>query len=455
MLSSCKINDKVTDGKGENEIIDNENEAIEPKTYNVSFDVDGTITIIKVKENEKVNYQAHPEKDGYDFVGWYYNDNLFDFSNEIKEDITIKAKFSKTKVRINYDFGYECFDTKEDLRQSYYTDFYNFLVNKNAKELEEENINNLNDFMKFMLTWQIYDDRSDLYHTGDSFKAYYLSEDIGGKLENQPDTHFIGWCYKNGKYIDFINHLVTFFAYWRTDEGYTSGSGDPNGNDFFAHSWSSLVDTAKFFYFTADTLNIKYPWFDSERVKKALDYIPGVGRVTLEYESDYPIKLPDDIYRDGFIFLGWFDEDGNKVSLVDKSLTVYAKWENSDVLLDLANEFISDFNMISGRNLDYTKFDTRYFNSSEFVDMVNDEVMNKKWMWLYKLLADLSGDETLDPLQDGYSFEDNKGFYIANINALFTHSEHTDTYLSTKSMDFSDINILKQVLEEFSKHINK
>ena len=123
---------------------------------------------------------------------------------------------------------------------------------------------------------------------------------------------------------------MVFFAYWRTDEGYTGGQNDPNnlGNDFFASAWASFVDTCKFFYFTGDTLNNTYSWFKSERVKYALDHIPSVFEGTFRTTGDInnPIYL-DNITREGYEFLGWFDEEGNIVTVITKSMTIYAKWK--------------------------------------------------------------------------------------------------------------------------------
>ena len=131
-------------------------------------------------------------------------------------------------------------------------------------------------------------------------------------------------------YEEFIPFLMTFFAYWRTDEGYTGSSSDPNntGNDFFASAWASLVDTCKFFYFTSDNLNDTYPWFKSERVKDALDNVPGTDKtIKLLYGNiENPVVLPP-VTRDGFEFLGWYDENGEKVEIVYNEMTVYAKWK--------------------------------------------------------------------------------------------------------------------------------
>lgn len=45
---------------------------------------------------------------------------------------------------------------------------------------------------------------------GFSFHKYYLTPQEKGTIENQPESTFIGYCFKNNKFIDFLNFLITF-----------------------------------------------------------------------------------------------------------------------------------------------------------------------------------------------------------------------------------------------------
>ena len=209
------------------------------------------------------------------------------------------------------------------------TDFYNFLLTNTNIDFKKLNINNLDDFLLTCKDWNAYNKNS-FYGIGDVFSKYYLTIEVGGKLENQPDTTFIGYCYKNNMYQEFIPFLMTFFAYWRTDEGYTGSSSDPNntGNDFFASAWASLVDTCKFFYFTSETLKDTYPWFNSERVKYALDNIPGVAADIIKYYGDIENPVILDVpQREGYEFIGWYNENDEKIEIVYNEQTLYAMWK--------------------------------------------------------------------------------------------------------------------------------
>lgn len=71
-----------------------------PVTYTVKFDTAGGSTIAdkKVDEGKTVIEPADPTKEGYTFVGWYYNGTLYNFSTLITSDVTLTAKWQKNAV---------------------------------------------------------------------------------------------------------------------------------------------------------------------------------------------------------------------------------------------------------------------------------------------------------------------------------------------------------------------
>lgn len=66
---------------------------------NVTFDIDGNTNTITIAQGQTVNKPQSPLKQGYGFLGWVdSNDNYFDFSTPIMEDITLYAKWIEGKV---------------------------------------------------------------------------------------------------------------------------------------------------------------------------------------------------------------------------------------------------------------------------------------------------------------------------------------------------------------------
>jgi len=71
----------------------NENE------FNVAFETDGgsIIETITVSENSTITKPENPIKENYRFVGWYYNNELYDFSRPVTSDIKLEARWEILK----------------------------------------------------------------------------------------------------------------------------------------------------------------------------------------------------------------------------------------------------------------------------------------------------------------------------------------------------------------------
>jgi len=64
--------------------------------YTVTFLIDGVKTEVKVKDGEKASKPTVPEKDGYEFKGWYVGEEEYHFG-EVNSNIEVVAKFEKVK----------------------------------------------------------------------------------------------------------------------------------------------------------------------------------------------------------------------------------------------------------------------------------------------------------------------------------------------------------------------
>ena len=61
----------------------------------VSFIVDGKIVSKNTIKDNKVIKPNIPVKEGYKFIGWYYNNKLFDFKKKINKSIILEARWEK------------------------------------------------------------------------------------------------------------------------------------------------------------------------------------------------------------------------------------------------------------------------------------------------------------------------------------------------------------------------
>lgn len=80
--------------------------------YTVTFIVDGEIVrSATVDEDSRVSQPKVPVKDGYRFLGWYYNNKLFNFNKKINKDMKLIARFeiddsSSEETSSNINTGY-------------------------------------------------------------------------------------------------------------------------------------------------------------------------------------------------------------------------------------------------------------------------------------------------------------------------------------------------------------
>ena len=74
------------------------------KGYVVSFDTNGgnTISSVTVKKNTPVLEPTTPTKEGYEFVEWQLNGVKYDFTSNVKKDITLTAKWKKVSSSATY-----------------------------------------------------------------------------------------------------------------------------------------------------------------------------------------------------------------------------------------------------------------------------------------------------------------------------------------------------------------
>lgn len=71
--------------------------------YQVRFDSNGgsSVSTQKVYDGDRAYEPSDPWRDGYKFIGWYYNGSRFDFNRRIYQDYTLVAKWEKEEERYN------------------------------------------------------------------------------------------------------------------------------------------------------------------------------------------------------------------------------------------------------------------------------------------------------------------------------------------------------------------
>ncbi len=112
-LTACGGNDSDNNNEPKN---------TESDKWTVTFDSDNNSSIItqKVVKGEKVTKIPDPTKDSADFLGWFNNDNEFDFESIINSDLALKAKW-EYYTELDQTFSLSGTPTKTKF---YYNDSY-------------------------------------------------------------------------------------------------------------------------------------------------------------------------------------------------------------------------------------------------------------------------------------------------------------------------------------------
>lgn len=91
---NTKDDSKVSVSSNSNKA-ENSNEKNNKNVYVVTYSIDNKIEKIEVEEGNKAKVMPIPSKDGYEVLGWYLNDNIYDFNTKITSNITLVAKYQK------------------------------------------------------------------------------------------------------------------------------------------------------------------------------------------------------------------------------------------------------------------------------------------------------------------------------------------------------------------------
>ena len=230
---------------------------------------------------------------------------------------------------IGHELNVDLWESKKHLFNAFFGEFYDFICKQNGEnDLLMNNIHNKEEFLEFAGDWYA-GGKDNCYALGFGFHKYFILDMFEGTLDKQPESVFIGYCHKNGLFTDFINFLITFFAWWRNDEHCTTFDPYNFGDDFFVSGWATLVDTGKLFYFTAQTVF----WWQSFRVKYAIDNIPGTFLDKVCFEETEDTVILSDLRIAGYEFMGWHTEDdvnSPNAYIVKKGSTVYAELKRKD-----------------------------------------------------------------------------------------------------------------------------
>ena len=182
----------------------------EKTTYTVSFitNSDSSIDSQLVKENGVVT-KPEIEYEGHTFLGWYLNDELYDFNKEVTSDITLVAKWKTIQYTIRFNT-----DTDEEI-ENRYIDHGTYLT---EPEISLEGY----DFLGWYFKDELFDFSKPIYGHANLFARWEMSEEfVRENLENvvQSETK------TNINLFSYLDKCSAEFIWESSNEEVISSSG--------------------------------------------------------------------------------------------------------------------------------------------------------------------------------------------------------------------------------------
>ncbi|MFA5692258.1 MAG: DUF4886 domain-containing protein [Acholeplasmataceae bacterium] len=80
--------------------------------FNFNYEDSPNDINVSLNKDEKVDEPSNPTREGYEFMGWYLEENLFNFNDKVTGDITLIAKWQKIVEKndlivVTFDYNYD------------------------------------------------------------------------------------------------------------------------------------------------------------------------------------------------------------------------------------------------------------------------------------------------------------------------------------------------------------
>lgn len=271
------------------------------KTYIVSFDTDGGTEIQdqNVVKKKTVSKPNDPKKEGHTFIGWYVDNNEFDFNTKITNHLVIKAKWEINEYTVSFTTN-----TSEHLDSIKVT--YNELV-PSVKELTKIG----HTFNGWYLDDELYDFNTPvtkditLEAKWDLIKFVINLDGNGSILENS----FIQFDYDNFPTLPTPTKEGYNFLGWYDGDKKIENIENKNYN--LVAKWEQI----------------------SYEVSFVTDCDQTIPNQTILYNNS--VMKPEDLTKEGHIFLGWYlnDELYDFNNIVTSDIEIVAKWERKTYIV--------------------------------------------------------------------------------------------------------------------------
>lgn len=203
--------------------------------YKVTFDIDENQKTSQIVKKGECIKDPLPTKEGYVFLGWYYNDEPFDVKTGIDKNMTLSAKWSPldlkvtfvidkdNKVEVDYVYGNLVKEIKKPEKEDYI--FLGWYLEEEKYDFSKALSSNITLTAKFVKDSEYKPELIISFNsTGakveiDDIKVNRLDEYVNLPVVSREGYEFLGW-YVNDKLVqngDIIKEIedFTLIAKWQ------------------------------------------------------------------------------------------------------------------------------------------------------------------------------------------------------------------------------------------------
>lgn len=282
---------------------------VKPKTYTITFDTDGGTVVPSqtVKDKGTATEPTVPTKTGYEFKGWLLDGKPYDFTTSVTKDVTLKAKWEKTKVE-SYTVAFDSADGSEVASQT-------VEQGKTAVKPDDPTREGYT-FLGWYAGDAAYDWNTPV--TGNLILTAYWQKDE----QPQPKTYTVTFDYQNGSPSDART----------VSEGNTvTPPENPVRDGYDFQGWVG-IDGSEFNFeqpITSDTL-VSAKWKKHEDPKPVMHTVTfnsngGTSIDPQTVQDGLTVRRPADPVKNDYVFDGWYLDndqyDFNKPVTGDITLT--------------------------------------------------------------------------------------------------------------------------------------
>ena len=366
----------IDHGNGGNslKLSNNINKILNEKVYTIIFKDGDEKTYVKVKEGKKLEMKENNSKD---FLGWYKDNELYDFNSEVKSSFTLNARYKNDvlyTVSFDTDGGNRISSVKvvqgEKVKKpnTPVKDGYKFLrwnLDGKAYDFSRE----ITKDITLTAIWQEKEKVVVSFDSDGGEKLDKLNSYKGEKVGTLPipkkDGYiFDGWYENDVKYTEnaIINEDITLKAKWILKEEVTitfdSGTGEKledkklfkgdkvgtlptlerEGYDFLG--WYDGNSKYNENIEVANDVTLKAKWkeilVEDKYITITFDTNGGNKIDEKKIKENSKVGVLETPIKEGYKFIGWYlddkEFDSNKV--IDEDITLKAKWEKITEIVD-------------------------------------------------------------------------------------------------------------------------